>query len=154
MQWYLDNILCRNTTTTTHHQICQWNRYLKDYCSNTLKISLWQQVMVINVHLPTFDCWLWCTCYLQDCPEWTYKTWYLKPFYVQLNRLAQPSSGAVYNEFIQGSAAFELDQTAINPTLWKKSDTVALGIRQGFPVRQKQHLITRGWARGQSQSLN
>lgn len=41
----------------------------------------------------------------------------LKPFHVQRTSLAQPSFGAVYNEFIQGSSAFELDQTAINPTL-------------------------------------
>lgn len=45
------------------------------------------------------------------------KTWYLKPFHVQCASLVQTSFGAVYNEFIQGSSAFELDQTAINPTL-------------------------------------
>lgn len=45
------------------------------------------------------------------------KTWYLKPFHVQYSSLARLSFGAVYNEFIQGSSAFELDQTAINPTL-------------------------------------
>lgn len=45
------------------------------------------------------------------------KTWYLKAFHVQYNSLAMKCFGAVYNEFIQGSSAFELDQTAINPTL-------------------------------------
>lgn len=45
------------------------------------------------------------------------KTWYLKPFQVQYTSLAQPSFGIVSNEFIQGSSAFELHQTAINPTV-------------------------------------
>ena len=44
------------------------------------------------------------------------KTCYLKTFQVQHTGLAQTSFGAVYNEFIQGSSGFELDQTAINPT--------------------------------------
>lgn len=45
------------------------------------------------------------------------KTWYLKAFHVQYDSVAKPSFGAVYNEFIQSSSAFELDQTAINPAL-------------------------------------
>lgn len=45
------------------------------------------------------------------------KTWYLKHFQVQYTSLAQQSFGIVYNEFIQGSPAFELHQTAINPTV-------------------------------------
>lgn len=45
------------------------------------------------------------------------KTWYLKAFHVQCTSLAKQCFGAVYNEFIQGSSSFELDQTAINPTL-------------------------------------
>lgn len=45
------------------------------------------------------------------------KTWYLKHFQVQYTSLAQPSFGIVYNEFIQGSPAFELHQTAINLTV-------------------------------------
>lgn len=43
------------------------------------------------------------------------KTWYLKPFHAQYSSLAHSSFGIVYNEFIQGSSAFELDHTAINP---------------------------------------
>lgn len=66
--------------------------------------------------------------YLQDCPEWT---WYLKPFYVRCTSLARPSFGAVYNEFIRGSSAFELDQTAINPTLLNQTQSV-LACMEGF----------------------
>lgn len=45
------------------------------------------------------------------------KTRYLKTFQVEYTVLAQTSFGAVYNQFIQASSVFELDQTAINPTL-------------------------------------
>lgn len=59
------------------------------------------------------------------------KTWYLKPFHVQYRSLAQPSFGAVYNDFIQGSSAFELDQTAINPTLQNRTQSVLASV-EGF----------------------
>ena len=59
------------------------------------------------------------------------KIWYLKPFYVRRTSLAQPSIGAVYNEFIRGSSAFELDQTAINPTLLNQTQPV-LACVEGF----------------------
>lgn len=59
------------------------------------------------------------------------KTWYLKSFHVQYNSLAKPSFGAAYNEFIQGSSAFELDQTAINPTLQNRTQSVLASV-EGF----------------------
>lgn len=59
------------------------------------------------------------------------KTWYLKPFHEQYTSLARSSFGAVYNEFIQGSSAFELDQTAINPTLWNRTQSVLASV-EGF----------------------
>lgn len=54
------------------------------------------------------------------------KTGYLKPFHVQYSSL-----GAVYNDFIRGSSAFELDQTAINPTLQNRTQPVLASV-EGF----------------------
>lgn len=73
VKWYLVKLLCRNTTAmSTYRQRCHQNQYveyLEDYHCNTPQISQLQRDK--NVCLPTFDCWLQHTCYLQDCPEWT-----------------------------------------------------------------------------------
>lgn len=56
------------------------------------------------------------------------ETWYLKTFQVQYTGLAQTCFGAVYNELLQGSSPFELDQTAINPTLQTRTQLVLASV--------------------------
>ncbi|TNN59643.1 hypothetical protein EYF80_030129 [Liparis tanakae] len=66
-------------------------------------------------------------------PEWscTIKTWYLKPFHVLYTSLAGPPFGPVRNELIRGGSAFELHQTAVNPTLRNRTQSVLASV-EGF----------------------